>query len=202
MAASLIELTRYLDDLLDPGRFTDYAPNGLQVEGRPEVSRVVTAVSANQAAIDAAIDAGADAMVVHHGFFWRNEERTVVGHRAKRLTALLRAGISLIAYHLPLDAHEEVGNNVGLLTEIGAPAGEPFGGRAADRLGWDAGGSSGARGGHCGDLAGRRPGAAGLRSRPEHGPGASPPSVVRARAISRRRWAPERISSSPESRPK
>jgi dinuclear metal center YbgI/SA1388 family protein len=106
----------------------------LQVEGRPDVSRVVTAVSANQAAIDAAVAAGAEAMVVHHGFFWRNEERTIVGYRARRLAALLGHGISVLAYHLPLDAHHELGNNVGLLRALGAEPLTPFAGQPP--IGW------------------------------------------------------------------
>ena len=121
MAVTLIDLTRHLDDLLVAARFSDYSPNGLQVEGRGRVARVVTAVSANQAAIEAAIAARADAMVVHHGFFWRNEDRTIVGHRARRLSLLLANEVSLLAYHLPLDAHPELGNNVGLLQALAEP---------------------------------------------------------------------------------
>ena len=134
MAVALTDLTRHLDDLLEPARFSDYAPNGLQVEGRAVVSRIVTAVSANQAAIAAAASAGADALVVHHGFFWRNEERTIVGHRARRLATLLAQGISLLAYHLPLDAHADFGNNVGLLRAIGATPATPFAGQPP--IGW------------------------------------------------------------------
>jgi dinuclear metal center YbgI/SA1388 family protein len=128
VAIALSDLVAHLDGLLEPGRFSDYAPNGLQVEGRPQVATIVTAVSANQAAIDAAVGAGADALVVHHGFFWRNEDRTILGHRARRLQALLGHGVSLIAYHLPLDAHPVVGNNVGLLTALGATPTVAFGG--------------------------------------------------------------------------
>jgi dinuclear metal center YbgI/SA1388 family protein len=128
MAISLVELTHYLDELLEPGRFSDYAPNGLQVEGRAQVSRVATAVSANAEAISAAVEVGADALIVHHGFFWRGEERTIVGHRAQRLGALLGHGLSLLAYHLPLDAHPRIGNNAGLLAAIGASLKTPLGG--------------------------------------------------------------------------
>jgi dinuclear metal center YbgI/SA1388 family protein len=134
VAVALAELTQHLDQLLEPARFTDYAPNGLQVEGRADITRIVTAVSANQAAIDATIDAGADAMVVHHGFFWRNEERTIVGYRARRLAALLANEISVLAYHLPLDAHPVVGNNVGLLRALGAEPVSPFAGQPP--IGW------------------------------------------------------------------
>lgn len=125
----LVDLVRHVDDLLEIDRFDDYAPNGLQVEGRPEIARLVTGVSANGALIAAAVAAGADAVLVHHGFFWRNEARTVVGHRAARLGALLGAGVSLLAYHLPLDAHAPLGNNAALLAAVGAGEGTPFGGR-------------------------------------------------------------------------
>jgi len=134
MPVALSELARYLDRLLEPERFVDYAPNGLQVEGGPEVARLITAVSANQASIDAAVAADADAMLVHHGFFWRGEERTITGPRARRLASLLGANMSLLAYHLPLDAHAEVGNNVGLLAAIGATPETPFAGTPP--IGW------------------------------------------------------------------
>jgi dinuclear metal center YbgI/SA1388 family protein len=134
MGVALGELARYLDGLLEPERFADYAPNGLQVEGRGEVRRLITAVSANQAAIDAAVAARADALLVHHGFFWRHDVPTIVGLRARRLAALLGAQISLLGYHLPLDAHPEVGNNVGLLAAIGATPEVPFGGTPP--IGW------------------------------------------------------------------
>lgn len=112
------ELGAALDVLLTPERFDDYAPNGLQVEGRQTVGSVVTAVSANLATIEAAIEAGADALVVHHGFFWRSEPRTVVGLRARRIGRVLEAGLSLFGYHLPLDAHSEVGNNACLVRAL------------------------------------------------------------------------------------
>jgi dinuclear metal center YbgI/SA1388 family protein len=134
VAVSLTDLTRHLEELFQPAHFSDYAPNGLQVEGRATVSRIVTAVSANQAAIDAAVTVGADAMFVHHGFFWRNEERTIVGHRARRLATLLAHELSVLAYHLPLDAHAELGNNVGLLRAIGAGPDRPFAGEPP--IGW------------------------------------------------------------------
>lgn len=107
-------LTRYLDELLEPWRFKDYAPNGLQVEGRPEVSRVVCGVTASQALIDAAIALEADAVLVHHGYFWKGEDSRVVGIKRRRLHALLTHDISLLAYHLPLDGHLELGNNAQL----------------------------------------------------------------------------------------
>lgn len=113
------ELVRYLDDLLEPARFRDYCPNGLQVEGSGEIHRVVAGVTACQALIDAAVDRGADTLLVHHGWFWRGEDGRVVGIRKRRLHELLANDINLLAYHLPLDAHPEVGNNAGLATAFG-----------------------------------------------------------------------------------
>lgn len=119
MALSLTELTATLDTLLRPGDFRDYCPNGLQVEGRPHVATLVTGVTASQALIDAAIARGADAIFVHHGYFWRGENPTVTGIRKNRLKALLDNGISLFAYHLPLDAHPVLGNNAQLGLKLG-----------------------------------------------------------------------------------
>lgn len=104
-------LRLHLDELLDAGRFRDYSPNGLQVEGRPEVGSVVFGVTASQALIDAAVACGADAILVHHGWFWRGEDSRIVGIRRRRLATLLAHDINLFAYHLPLDAHPELGNN-------------------------------------------------------------------------------------------
>ncbi len=114
------ELNAHLDRLLTADDFADYCPNGLQIEGRESISRIVLGVSANGALIDRAIEESADALIVHHGFFWKNEPRTLVGLRARRVGALLRADLSLYAYHLPLDAHPEIGNNAGLLRAVGA----------------------------------------------------------------------------------
>jgi dinuclear metal center YbgI/SA1388 family protein len=107
-------LVRYLDQLLESARFRDYCPNGLQVEGADEIGRVVAGVSACQSLIDAAIERGADALLVHHGWFWRGEDGRVTGVRKARLQALLARDLNLIAYHLPLDAHPELGNNARL----------------------------------------------------------------------------------------
>lgn len=109
--AELKVLVGYIDELLDCGRFTDYAPNGLQVEGREQVHHLVAGVTASQALIDAAVERGADALLVHHGFFWKGEDPRVIGMKQRRLRGLLENGISLLAYHLPLDAHPELGNN-------------------------------------------------------------------------------------------
>ena len=111
MTVSLKTLQQYLDELLEPGRFKDYCPNGLQVQGRPQIERIVSGVTASQALIDAAVEWGADAIIVHHGYFWRGEDPAVVGMKRRRLAALLVNDVSLLAYHLPLDAHPEIGNN-------------------------------------------------------------------------------------------
>jgi dinuclear metal center YbgI/SA1388 family protein len=113
------ELRDYLDRFLEAERFRDYCPNGLQVEGRAEVYRVVCGVSASQALLDEAVRRGADAVLVHHGWFWRGEDARVTGIRKRRLATLLGHDISLFAYHLPLDAHPEVGNNARLARLMG-----------------------------------------------------------------------------------
>ncbi len=110
----LIELQQYLNNYLNVPAFHDYCPNGLQIAGRQELSRIVTGVTASQALIDKAIDLKADALIVHHGYFWKNEAPCLVGVKYHRIKSLLMHDISLLAYHLPLDAHEIVGNNVQL----------------------------------------------------------------------------------------
>lgn len=115
----LHELTGYLDGLLNVSAFDDYAPNGLQVEGRVEVERLIGGVTASQALIDAAIERQADALLVHHGYFWKGEDPCVTGIKRRRLQSLLGASISLLAYHLPLDAHPEFGNNIQLAHQLG-----------------------------------------------------------------------------------
>ncbi|MCL2344358.1 MAG: Nif3-like dinuclear metal center hexameric protein [Desulfobulbus sp.] len=107
-------LVNYLDELLEPAKFRDYCPNGLQVEGRDEVRRIVAGVTASQALLDAAAARAADAILVHHGYFWKGEDGRITGIRKQRLGALLRHDISLLAYHLPLDAHPTLGNNAQL----------------------------------------------------------------------------------------
>jgi dinuclear metal center YbgI/SA1388 family protein len=108
-----------LDDLLQPARFKDYGPNGLQVEGRPEIHRIVSGVTASLALIEAAVAAQADAIFVHHGLFWRGQPGTVTGWMKQRLALLLRHDINLYAYHLPLDAHPTLGNNAQLGVQLG-----------------------------------------------------------------------------------
>jgi dinuclear metal center YbgI/SA1388 family protein len=115
----LNELETYLNKLLNIDQFRDYCPNGLQVEGRNEVCRVVSGVTASFDFLQAAISAGAEAVLVHHGYFWRNEEPCVVGMKRRRLRALLENDLSLLAYHLPLDAHPELGNNAQLGCQLG-----------------------------------------------------------------------------------
>ena len=115
----LRELVAYTDRLLAVENFSDYCPNGLQVEGRSEVRTLVGGVTACQALLDAAVKLGADAVLVHHGYFWKGENPRIIGMKRRRLTTLLRHAISLIAYHLPLDAHPELGNNAQLARVLG-----------------------------------------------------------------------------------
>lgn len=114
----LRDLIEYLDGLLEIDRYQDYAPNGLQVEGRPTVRRLVAGVSASHALLEAAVAWDADAVLVHHGYFWRGESPCVVGVHRRRLQTLLENGVSLLAYHLPLDAHPRLGNNVQLAQRL------------------------------------------------------------------------------------
>lgn len=120
-------LLAYLEDLLDVAAFTDYAPNGLQVEGRAEVKKIVGGVTACQALVDAAVQKGADALLVHHGYFWKGESPCVIGIKQRRLKALLAADINLLAYHLPLDAHPALGNNAQLAKLLGLQLEGSFG---------------------------------------------------------------------------
>ncbi len=113
------ELLAAFDSLLQPERFRDYGPNGLQVEGRASISKIVSGVTASRALIEAAIDAGADAIFVHHGLFWRGQDGRVTGWMKQRLRLLLAHDINLFAYHLPLDAHPELGNNAQLGLKLG-----------------------------------------------------------------------------------
>ena len=127
------EMQCYLDNLLEVGRFRDYCPNGLQVEGRAEIRRVVCGVTASQALLDAAVARKADAVLVHHGYFWRGEDGCITGLRRKRLGTLLGNDMNLFAYHLPLDAHPELGNNA----QLGRLMGWVPEGRFAEQdMGW------------------------------------------------------------------
>lgn len=127
------ELARYLAQALDITQYRDYCPNGLQVEGRARIARVISGVTASQALIEAAIAHQADAILVHHGYFWRGEDARVVGQKQRRLKLLLAHDINLYAYHLPLDMHPAWGNNAQLAQRLGLTARERFG---EDRLGW------------------------------------------------------------------
>ncbi len=139
MATSL-QLLQAFDALLQPGRFKDYGPNGLQVEGRPEVRRIVSGVTASLALIEAAIEAQADAVFVHHGLFWRGQDGRVTGWMKQRLARLLAHDINLYAYHLPLDAHPDLGNNAQLAGVLGLQADARFGDQELGFLGGSADG--------------------------------------------------------------
>jgi len=109
--ATIKEITNYCSEYLQPELFKDYCPNGLQIEGSKEIKRLVAGVTACQELIDAAIEYKADLLLVHHGFFWKSESPVLTGIKQRRVKALLCNNINLLAYHLPLDAHPEVGNN-------------------------------------------------------------------------------------------
>ncbi len=128
-----IELELYLNDMLGTARFKDYCPNGLQVEGRRRIEKIATGVTASLAFVEAAREWGADALLVHHGYFWRNETPQIVGRKYRRLKSIIAADMNLFAFHLPLDAHPEYGNNAQLGARMGLIADVHFGG---DDLGW------------------------------------------------------------------
>ncbi len=115
----LSRLVGYLQQILQPERFSDYCPNGLQIQGRSNVLKIVSGVTASMDLLQAAADVEADAVLVHHGFFWKNEDPCIVGIKQKRIKFLLDHNMSLLAYHLPLDAHPELGNNVQLANRLG-----------------------------------------------------------------------------------
>ena len=129
------ELESCLQDLLRPELFKDYGPNGLQVEGRAEVHRLCTGVTASLAFIQAAVDAGADTLLVHHGLFWRGQDGRLTGWLGERVRWLMKHGINLFAYHLPLDAHAELGNNAQLGLRLGLLAEGRFGEQALGFIG-------------------------------------------------------------------
>lgn len=124
---SRIQLLKSFDALLQPERFRDYGPNGLQVEGAEQIRKVVSGVTASRALIEAAIEARADAIFVHHGLFWRGQDGCVTGWMKQRLALLLAHDINLYAYHLPLDAHPDLGNNAQLGLRLGLSTAERFG---------------------------------------------------------------------------
>ncbi len=129
-------LVQYCDELLDAGAYRDYCPNGLQVQGRDQVARLVSGVTACQALLDTAVDRQADMVLVHHGYFWNGEDPRVIGMKQQRLSTLLGADINLLAYHLPLDGHAELGNNARLAALLGFTPEGRFGPTDAPDLGW------------------------------------------------------------------
>jgi dinuclear metal center YbgI/SA1388 family protein len=132
-----------LQSLLQPQAFKDYGPNGLQVEGRREVRRIASGVTASLAFIDAALASGADTLMVHHGLFWRGQDGRLTGWLAARVRRLMAADANLFAYHLPLDAHAELGNNAQLGLRLGLLADARFGDQALGFIGPAAGSLSG-----------------------------------------------------------
>ncbi len=112
-------LVDYTRQLLQVERYADYCPNGLQLEGRASIKKIVSGVTASMALLESAKNAGADAILVHHGYFWKNEHATIVGLKRNRIKFLLENNISLLAYHLPLDAHPQLGNNAQLAQKLG-----------------------------------------------------------------------------------
>lgn len=112
-------LLQEIEQFLNVNAISDYCPNGLQVEGKKQIKRIISGVTASQALIDAAIELEADAILVHHGYFWKGEDQPIIGMKQRRIKALLAHDINLLAYHLPLDVHPEVGNNVQLAQRLG-----------------------------------------------------------------------------------
>lgn len=136
MTLSRSELETYFSQLLQPALFEDYAPNGLQVEGRDRVNKVAFAVSATFDSVQKALEWGADALVVHHGFFWKHQgARTLTGPWGKRVSLALKNELNIFAYHLPLDAHMEVGNAAALARALGLQQLTPFGSYKRQPLG-------------------------------------------------------------------
>jgi dinuclear metal center YbgI/SA1388 family protein len=136
MALDVLQLQSELDSLLNPGAFRDYCPNGLQVEGTREIKKLVTGVTASQALIKAAIENDADALLVHHGYFWRGEDPAIVGLKRARVNLLLENNVSLFAYHLPLDAHPDLGNNTQLAKLLGFKVADQTGPQGETPLVW------------------------------------------------------------------
>lgn len=131
--ANLHDIVQWCNQTLKANEFKDYAPNGLQIEGKSKVNKIVCAVTASEDAIDAAIAQQADALLVHHGYFWKGEDGRITGIRRQRLGVLIENDINLLAYHLPLDAHPELGNNAQLARRLGWQVTGRFGEQA---IGW------------------------------------------------------------------
>lgn len=129
------ELVQLLNDTLDPNRMADYCPNGLQVEGKSRICKVITAVTASKALIDLAVERQADAIIVHHGLMWKGDPQVVTGFRKDRLQQVLSANLNVFAYHLPLDKHPELGNNVQLGRLLGWNTREVIGSKGLIHIG-------------------------------------------------------------------
>lgn len=123
---TLQDLFQYLQDLLSPEEFSDYCPNGIQVEGKKEIKKIAFAVSASLTAIEHAVKTKCDALIVHHGIFWNKDPHVIVGTKKEKIRCLLKNEISLLAYHLPLDAHPKVGNNYKAALDLGLKDLQPF----------------------------------------------------------------------------
>lgn len=121
------ELENHLNQLLEISRFRDYCPNGLQVEGREDIHSIVSGVTASMDLLQAAINSNADAIIVHHGYFWRGENACLTGIKGRRIAQLMTNNINLFAYHLPLDVHPELGNNTQLAKKLGLIETDRFG---------------------------------------------------------------------------
>ena len=124
---TLQELCRYLEDLLQSSSMEDYGPNGLQVEGKNEIMKIATAVSSSMSTIEKAVDLNVDALIVHHGMFWNKDNPCVVGTKRNKLQMLLENDINLLGYHLPLDCHQDLGNNWKAAKDMGWENLLPFG---------------------------------------------------------------------------
>lgn len=135
MSVQRNELVEYTDKLLDITSFTDYCPNGLQVEGAAEIDTMVSGVTASLALIEAAVARGAQLLLVHHGWFWKGGDGRVVGMHRRRMARLLEQDINLLAYHLPLDAHHQYGNNVQLADRLGLSVDGEFAGSGVTAIG-------------------------------------------------------------------
>jgi len=121
------DILAWCDEVLQVGMFKDYAPNGLQVEGRAEVGKIATSVTASKAAVDFAAEQGVDMLLVHHGMFWKSEPVTITGWKKARIETLLQHQINMVGYHLPLDAHPVLGNNAQLAEKLGWEVERQFG---------------------------------------------------------------------------
>jgi len=134
--STLTEIVHYTDTLLQSSSFKDYCPNGLQVEGTSQVNTIISGVTASQALLDVAVQKQADMVLVHHGYFWKSDAPTITGIQRRRIATLLQHDISLVAYHLPLDAHPEFGNNVGLAKQLGITIDAPLNSEGVGNIGY------------------------------------------------------------------